>query len=168
MNDLDVIAADIRSAYLQAPSSARDYIICCPEFGVNAGKKALIKRALYGGKTAGRDFWLHLRSCMKHLGFQSCLADPDMWMREGEKPSGEKYWEFVLLYTDDCLCISHKGESVLRNAIGKYFNLKEKLIYVIPVLSVDGISNHNPVGKPNPFSRRIGLRGVLNLSLIHI
>ena len=80
------------------------------------------------GKTAGRDFWLHLRSCMKHLGFQSCLADPDVWMREGEKPSGEKYWEFVLLYTDDCLCISHKGESVLRNEIGKYFKLKEKSI----------------------------------------
>ena len=34
LNDLDVFAADIRSAYLQAPSSQKDYIICGPEFGV--------------------------------------------------------------------------------------------------------------------------------------
>ena len=33
LNDLDVFAADIRNAYLQAPSSQKDYIICGPEFG---------------------------------------------------------------------------------------------------------------------------------------
>ena len=34
LNNLDVFAADIRNAYLQAPSSQKDYIICGPEFGV--------------------------------------------------------------------------------------------------------------------------------------
>ena len=34
LNDLDVLAADIRNAYLQAPSSQKDYIICGPEFGI--------------------------------------------------------------------------------------------------------------------------------------
>ena len=34
LNDLDVFAADIWNAYLQAPSSQKDYIICRPEFGV--------------------------------------------------------------------------------------------------------------------------------------
>ena len=34
MNVLDVIANDISSAYLQAPSSQEDYIICGPEFGL--------------------------------------------------------------------------------------------------------------------------------------
>jgi hypothetical protein len=44
LNDLDVCAADIRNAYLQAPSSQKDYITCGPEFGIeNIGKKALIK-----------------------------------------------------------------------------------------------------------------------------
>ena len=52
LNGVDVVAADIRNAYLQAPSSQKDYIICGPEFGLeNVGKKALIRRALYGGKT---------------------------------------------------------------------------------------------------------------------
>ena len=44
LNKLDVYAADIRNAYLQAPSSQKDYIICGPEFGLeNVGKRALIK-----------------------------------------------------------------------------------------------------------------------------
>ena len=34
LNHLDVFAADIRNAYLQALSSQKDYIICSPEFGV--------------------------------------------------------------------------------------------------------------------------------------
>ena len=34
LNDLDVFAANIQNAYLQAPSSQKDYIICGPEFGV--------------------------------------------------------------------------------------------------------------------------------------
>ena len=61
LNDLDVFAANIWNAYLQAPSSQKDYIIYGPEFGVeNIGRTALIHRALYGGKAAGRDFRNHL------------------------------------------------------------------------------------------------------------
>ena len=82
LNKLDVCVADIKNAYLQAPSSEKHYIICGTEFGVeNFGKRALIRRALYGGKSSGSDFWKHLRSCMLHLNFKSCKADPDIWMR---------------------------------------------------------------------------------------
>ena len=82
LNGLDVFAADIRNAYLQAPSSQKHYIICGPEFGLeNVGKWALIRRALSGGKAAGRDFRNHLRSCMMHLDFLSCPANPGVWMR---------------------------------------------------------------------------------------
>ena len=35
LNGLDVFAADIRNAYLQAPSSQKHYIICSPEFGLD-------------------------------------------------------------------------------------------------------------------------------------
>ena len=43
LNDLDVFAANIWNAYLQAPSSQNDYIVCGPEFGVeNIGRTALI------------------------------------------------------------------------------------------------------------------------------
>ena len=44
LNDLEVLAADIRNAYLQAPSSQKDYVVCGPEFGIeNIGKVALIR-----------------------------------------------------------------------------------------------------------------------------
>ena len=61
LNGLDVCAADIQNAYLQVPSLQKDYIICGQEFGLeNVGKLALIHHALYGGKSAGKDFWNHL------------------------------------------------------------------------------------------------------------
>lgn len=129
LNDLDVTAADIRNAYLQAPSSQKDYIVCGPEFGIeHVGKRALIRRALYGGKTAGRDFRNHLRECMMHLGFSSCLADPDVWMRPALKSDGTEVYEYILLYVDDVLAISENGEKLLREGIGKYFELKEESI----------------------------------------
>ena len=60
LNNLDVICLDIQNAFIQAPSLERHFIVCGPEFGDHAGNRALIKRALYGGKKAGRDSWLHL------------------------------------------------------------------------------------------------------------
>ena len=77
--DLDVMTADIQNAYLQVPSSEKYFIVCGAEFGLeNVGKVALITRALYGGKVAGRYFWHHLRYCMGHLGLTSCREDPDV------------------------------------------------------------------------------------------
>ncbi len=129
LNDLGVFAADIRNAYLQAPSSQKDYILCGPEFGIeNIGKIALIRRALYGGKSAGKDFRNHLRSCMRHLDFASCPADPDVWMRPAKRSNGSSYYEYILLYTDDALVISENAEQVLRNELGRYFTLKEESI----------------------------------------
>ena len=49
-------------------------------------------------------------------------------MRPAVKADGSEYWEYVLLYCDDTLVISENGEKVLRNEIGKYFELKEELI----------------------------------------
>jgi hypothetical protein len=128
LNDLTVTAADIQNAYLQAPCTEKYYIICGPEFGPdNVGKKALVVRALYGLPGAGRDFRNHLRDCMRHLGYESCLADPDVWMRHGTKDNGEKYWEYMLLYVDDALSISAHGEAPIRE-LGKYFKIKESSI----------------------------------------
>ena len=129
LNDLDVFAADIWNVYLQAPSSQKDYIICGPEFGVeNIGQTALIHRALYGGKAAGRDFRNHLPLCMEFLNFKSCLADPDVWMRPAIKSDGNTYYEYILIYVDDTLMVSKNAESILRNELGRYFHLKEESI----------------------------------------
>ena len=76
---LGFCACDIQNAYLQAPSSEKHYVVCGPEFGLeNVGKYAIIVRALYGGKSAGADYWRHVRSAMEEMGFTSCKADPDV------------------------------------------------------------------------------------------
>ena len=70
--DLEITAADIQNAYLQAPSYEKYFIVCGAEFGLeNVGKVSFITRALYGGKVAGRYFWHHLQDCMDHIGFTS-------------------------------------------------------------------------------------------------
>ena len=66
---------------------------------------------------------------MKFLRFESLRSDPDVWMRESVQEYGiTNYHKYVLLYTYDCLVISDRGESVLRNEIGNYFSLKESSI----------------------------------------
>ena len=81
LHDIPICAADIRNAYLSTKSSEKHYIICGQEIGLeNVGCVAVIKRALYGGKAAGRDYWHHLRRVMKDkLGFTSSRGDPDVW-----------------------------------------------------------------------------------------
>ena len=76
MNNIDGWAAGIQKAYIQAPSSEKYYIICGPEFGIHKGKQSYVVRAPYGGVRSGRDYWLHLHSCMDFLGFSPCKADP--------------------------------------------------------------------------------------------
>ena len=86
LNGLLVCAADIQNAYLQAPDSEKNYVICGPEFGLkNIGKIAVIVRALYGGKYANADYWRHVRHAMTELVLQSCKADPDVWFRPSTK-----------------------------------------------------------------------------------
>ncbi len=128
LNDLDITAADIRNAYLQAPCSEKYYTTCGPEFGSDAGKKAIITRALYGLHNAGSDYRNHLRDCMWHLKFESCYGDPDVWRRPAVRSDGQAIYEYVLLYTDDTLVVSENGGDVIRNEIGKYFDFKPESI----------------------------------------
>ena len=129
LNDLDVCGADIQNAYLQAPSSEKHYVICGAEFGIeNIGKRAIIRRALYGGKSAGADYWRHVRQAMAEMDFKTCKADPDVWMRPGLKKDGTAYWQYVLLYTDDILAIMEDAESFLRDEFSKFFTLKQTSI----------------------------------------
>ena len=92
MNNIKVTVCDIRNAYLLAPSSEKHCVICGPEFGLEHVRKvALIRRALYGGKACGVDFWRHLWTYMQHLGFSSCKADSDIWIKPSKKNDGSEY-----------------------------------------------------------------------------
>jgi hypothetical protein len=53
-----------------------------------------------------------------------CKADNDVWMREATKATGEKIWEYVLVYSDDLLVVSHNPQEILTK-IDQYFKLKD-------------------------------------------
>ena len=101
------------NAFVQAPTTEIYYVECGPEFGYeNKGKKAIVKRALYGMKSSGGDFRNHLRDCMGHMGYKSCLADADLLMRPTKLDNGTEYYEYILLYVNDCLVVSEYPDHV--------------------------------------------------------
>ena len=107
---------------------------------------------------------------MRHLKFEPCLADPDVWMRPAKKADGTEHYEFVLLYVDDALCISENAENILRNEIGRYFKLKEPSIGP-PRLYLGGhmrkITLENGV-EAWSFSLSQYVKEAVNLSKMHI
>jgi hypothetical protein len=70
LNDVYDMMGDIENAYLTAPITEKGCTVLGPEFGEEAGKRALIVRALYGLKSEGAAFRTHLASCMDHLGWK--------------------------------------------------------------------------------------------------
>ena len=62
------------------------------------------------------------------LKFEPCPSDPDVWIRPAKRSNGEDYYEYVLLYVDDCLVISENAERILRKEIGAHFALKPESI----------------------------------------
>jgi hypothetical protein len=87
-------------------------------------------RALYGLHGSGAAFQNHLLAkLMTDLGFRSCKADPDVWMRKATTPEGSYYYEYVLYYVDDTLVVSIYLKSILQKG-DKYFPMKPNLIAV--------------------------------------
>jgi hypothetical protein len=67
----------------------------------------LVTRALYGLKSAaGASFRSYLAEHLHNLDYQATYTDPDVWLRPAVKADGMKYYEMVLCYVDDILCIS--------------------------------------------------------------
>ena len=65
---------------------------------------------------------------MNFLGYKLIQGDPALWMWEAIKADGTQYWEYVLLYVNDCLVVYENGDKVLRNEMGRYFTLKKASI----------------------------------------
>jgi Fe-S-cluster containining protein len=124
LNNLQVLSADVAGAYLNAPCAERVHTILGPEFGDNEGKVAVIRKALYGLRSAGFAWRSHCAEIMRtSLEFQQCRADQDVWMRKSVKSTGEKYWEYVFIYTDDVIVISENPNHIL-SEMNKHFLLK--------------------------------------------
>jgi hypothetical protein len=127
LNGLDILACDIQNAYLTADCREKVWILAGPEFGSEAGKMMLVKKALYGLKSSGAAFRSHLATTLDAMGFKPSYADPDVWMRPAVKPDGFEYYEYILCYVDDVLCISHDPTKSMKR-IQEDFKLKDDKI----------------------------------------
>ena len=127
LNELDLQAADIQNAFLTAPNLERCYMIAGPEFLDEQDKVFIVKRALYGLKSAPNAFRTFLAQNIEDLGFFSSEADPDVYLRAAVKPDGEEYYEYILCYVDDILCISAKAKEVMQQ-LQKKFKFKKDII----------------------------------------
>ena len=122
-NRLQVKTSDVENAYLTTPTEEKLYTILGPEFGEYEGKTAVICQALYGAKSAGASFRNHLAKCMLSLDYESCKADPNMWIKELTKPRGIRNYGYILLYVDGALCVNHDAQSQLEK-LDKFFKMK--------------------------------------------
>ena len=82
--------------------------------------KALINRAMCGCKADRRDFCNYIWYCMQCLGFTSCPADLDLWMKPSKKSYGLVFYKYALLYNNSVLVVRENEEQLLRDKIGKY------------------------------------------------
>ena len=128
LNDLDILSADIGNACLNAPTKERVHTVCGLEFGQNyQGRYAIIVRALYGLKSSAAAWRSMLAGTLSDMGFQSSLADPDVWMKPAKKTTGEEYYEYIFVYVDDLLVISHEPHKHMKS-ISNIYRMKEDSI----------------------------------------
>ena len=123
LNDLKVLSCDIQNAYLTAKCREKIWTIAGPEFGSDQGKIMIIVRALYGLKSSGAAFRAHLAETLHDLGYKPTKADPDVYIRPAVKPDGFKYYEYVLCYVDDVLCVSDRPD-ITMDGIQRTFKFK--------------------------------------------
>ncbi|KAI2499207.1 Reverse transcriptase (RNA-dependent DNA polymerase) [Fragilaria crotonensis] len=125
LNGLDILAADIQNAYLSAPTEERLYVVAGLEFPPDLrGRPAKIVSALYGMKSSGARFRDHLAASLRDMGYVSCKADPDVWMKAATKADGTKFYSYVLAYVDDILCLDTDPKNVM-DALSKVYKLKD-------------------------------------------
>jgi hypothetical protein len=126
LKKVDILAMDIGNAYLNASPREKVYTTAGPEFGAELeGKPVLIIRALYGLKSSGAAWRSHLANTLHNLGFTSSLADPDVWLRAASKSDGFQYYEYMLVYVDDLLVLSHQATSIMQT-LEDFYRLKEE------------------------------------------
>ena len=114
LNDLKVLACDTQNDFLTAKCRDKCYTRAGPEFGSDRGKLMLITRALYGLKTSSASFWSYLAETLYELGYTPTKADPDIWLPEAVKADGFQYYEMILCYVDDVLCISDDSMKTMK------------------------------------------------------
>jgi len=126
LNGLDVLSCDVGNAYLYAPCREKIYFIGGLECGEQHGKVLVVTKALYGLKSSGASWRAMFAGTITELGFEATQADPDVWRRRSVRKGGTEYWELLLVYVDDVLCVAETEQAgKTMEAIGQVYDLKD-------------------------------------------
>ena len=120
LNHLDTWATDITSAYLEAFTSEKVYIIAGSEFKGLEGHLLVFRKALYGLCSSGACWHERFADCLCAEGFQSCRAEPDIWLHL----NGQVY-EYIAVYVDDLAIAMDQPSTFVTVLAEKYkFHMK--------------------------------------------
>ena len=108
LNDLQCWSTDISSAYLEAYTKEKVYIIAGPEFGDRQGHTLIIQKALYGLISSGLRWSERFSEVLISMGFFASKAEPQIWMRD----MGDHY-EYIAVYVDDLLICSKDPQAIV-------------------------------------------------------
>ena len=121
LNDLDITACDVGNTYLNAPCREKMCFVVGPEFSSQKGTVIKLVLALYHGlKLSGASPWQSMFNSTLGYGIWPTVADPDLYRRANAKPDGFQYHEYILVYVDDVLIISHDPDVHLKQIQARY------------------------------------------------
>eukprot|EP00957_Ditylum_brightwellii_P053256 4038058-Ditylum_brightwellii.AAC.1 len=121
LNDLELCAADVGNAYLEAYTKEKVAFIAGKEFGPLAGHTLLISKALYGLRSSGARFHDKFADTLSDMGFIPSLCDPDVWYRD----AGHCY-EYICTYVDDLLVAMKEPSTFMEALQSDPYNYKLK------------------------------------------
>ena len=111
LNGLDILEADTRNLYLNAPCREKIYFTSGTGFGNRKGAIVVVVRALYRLKYSGDSWRVNCANTMRDMDFLPLEANPDVWIQNTTKSNGFKYWKYILICVDNVLCVSeHSGK----------------------------------------------------------
>jgi hypothetical protein len=84
----------------------------------------MIVRALYGLKSSRAHWHDHMAQMLRDMGDVTCVANHNVWMKAKVRPTSDKYWEYILIYSDNILVMSHEPQMVMQGLM-KAYTLKE-------------------------------------------
>ena len=97
LEDLEVKCGDVMNAYKNSPIEENIWTTIGSKFVPDSSKRTLVVHALYGLKVARFAFRAHLGRCMKGLGYEPCLSEPDLWIKDEVRPDDRyEYYSYIL------------------------------------------------------------------------
>ena len=127
LNGVEIRAADISSAYLNAECREKIWTVAGTEFGSEKGRVMLVVCALYGFKSSGAAWRKMLAQTLRDLGYLSSKVDPDVWIKAETKPDGTEFYAYVLVYVDDVLNL-HNDPDTFMNRLSEVYRLKDSSV----------------------------------------